>query len=155
MRSGRVGSSGLGRPSDLTSKSEEAQISSLGDKAEDILTSFNLKDNELKYDTVKGKFNNYFVKRRNTIYEQARFNSRTQGENESVDEFIADLYHLTENSGYGTLHDELVRDRIVGGIKDSKLSEELQLETTLTLDSCIIKVRQSKSIKKQQGRSKQ
>ena len=125
---------------------------SLGDKAEDILTSFSLKDEELKkYDTVKEKFENYFVKRRNTIYERARFNSRTQGENESVDEFIADLYRLAENCGYGTLHDELVRDRIVVGIKDGKLSEELQLEATLTLDSCITKVRQSESVKKQQG----
>ena len=128
----------LGRPPILTTKLEEAQIStlvySLGDKAEDILTSFNLKDDELKYDTVKGKFESYFVKRRNTIYEQARFSSRTQGENESVDEFIANLYHLAENCGYGTLHDELVRDRIVVGIKDAKLSEKLQLEADLTLD---------------------
>ena len=74
--------------SDLTSKSEEAQIStlvySLGDKTEDILTSFNLKDEELKkYDTVKGKFDSYFAKRRNTIYKRARLNSRTQGENET------------------------------------------------------------------------
>jgi hypothetical protein len=71
--------------SDLATKSEEAQIStlvySMGDKAEDILTSFNLKDDELKvYATVKGKFENYFVKRRNTIYERARFNRRSQGE---------------------------------------------------------------------------
>lgn len=139
-----------------SSTSEEAQIStlvySLGDKAEDILASFNLKEEELKkYETVKGKFESYFVKRRNTIYERARFNSRTQRENESVDEFIADLYRLAENCGYGTLHDELVRDRIVVGIRDGKLSEKLQLEADLTLDSCITKVRQSESVKKQQG----
>ena len=74
---------------------------SLGDKAEDILSSFNLKEDELKdYDTVRRKFESYFVKRRNTIYERARFNSRKQAENESVDEFIADLYRLAENCGY-------------------------------------------------------
>ena len=142
--------------SDLAIKSEEVQVStlvySLGDKAEDILTSFNLKEDELKeYATVKGKFESYFVKRRNTIYERARFNSRSQGENESVDEFIADLYRLAENCGYGTLHDELVRDRIVVGIKDGKLSEKLQLEAGLTVDSCITKVWQSESVRKQQG----
>ena len=141
--------------SDLASKTEEVQVStlvySLGDKAEDILTLFNLEAEELKkYDTVKGKFESYFEKRRNRIYERARFNSRTQRENESVEEFIADLYRLAENCGYGTLHDELVRDRIVVGIRDSKLSEELQLEADLTLDSCITKVRQSESVKKQQ-----
>ena len=141
--------------SDLANKSEEVQIStlvySLGDKAEDILTLFNLEAEELKkYDTVKGKFESYFEKRRNTIYDRARFNSRTQRENESVEEFIADLYRLAENCGYGTLHNELVRDRIVVGIRDSKLSEELQLEADLTLDSCITKVRQSESVKLKQ-----
>ena len=60
--------------SDLISKSEEAQIStliySMGDKAEDLLQSFNLSDdNAKKYKTVKEKFESYFVKRRNTIYE--------------------------------------------------------------------------------------
>ena len=43
-----------------------------------------------------------------------------------------------------------MRDRIVIGIRDSKLSEELQLEADLTLDSCIMKVQQSESVKKQQ-----
>ena len=141
--------------SDLVSKLEEVQVGmlvySLGDKAEDILTLFNLEAEELKkYDTVKGKFESYFEKRRNTIYERPRFNSHTQRENESVEEFIADLYRLAKNCGYGTLHDELVRDRTVVGIRDSKLSKELQLEAELTLDSCITKVRQSESVKKQQ-----
>ena len=141
--------------SELVNKSEETQVStlvySLGDKAEDVLASFNLKKEELaRYDTVKGKFESYFVKRRNTIYERARFNSRAQADNESVDEFIADLYRLAENCEYGTLHDELVRDRIVVGIKDGKLSEKLQLKADLTLESCITEVRQSESVKKQQ-----
>lgn len=67
--------------SDLVSKSEEVQIStlaySMGDKAEDLLQSFNLEgDDAKKYLTVKEKFESYFVKRRNTIYERARFNRR-------------------------------------------------------------------------------
>ena len=85
--------------SDLVSKSEEAQIStliySMGDKAEDLLESFNLKEDEAnKHKTVKAKFEEYFDKRCNTIYERARFNSRNQEENETVDEFIANLYRL-------------------------------------------------------------
>ena len=141
----------------LVSKSE-VQVSTLvyllGDKAEDILTLFNLEAEELKkYDTVKGKFESYFEKRRNTIYERPRFNSHTQRENESVEEFIADLYRLAKNCGYGTLHDELVRDRTVVGIRDSKLSKELQLEAELTLDSCITKVQQSEAAGRCQGRS--
>ena len=68
-----------------------------------------------------------------------------------MDEFIANLFRLAKNLGYGTLHDKLVRDRIFVGIKDGKLSEKLQLEANLTIDSCITKVWQSESVKKQQG----
>ena len=142
--------------SDLVSNSEEIQIStlvySMGDKAEDLLQSFDLKDDEAKkYPTVKGKFESYFIKRRNTIFERARFNRRKQEDSETVDEFITDLYSLAEHCGYGALRDELIRDRIVVGIKDSKLSEKLQMEPDLTLELAVTLARQSESVKKQQA----
>ena len=141
--------------SDLVSKSEEVQVStlvySMGDKAEDLLQSFNLTEADTKkYLVVREKFESYFVKRRNTIYERARFNRRKQENNETVDEFITDLYRLAENCGYGALQDELIRDRIVVGIRDGKLSEKLQMEAELTLESAVTLARQSESVKKQQ-----
>ena len=39
-------------------------------------------------------------------------------------EFITDLYRLVEHCKYGDLQDELVRNRIVVGIRDSELSEK-------------------------------
>ena len=65
--------------SDLASKSEENQVNtlvySMGDKADDVLQSFNLSEEDSKkYKTVKDKFDAHFVKRRNTIYERAKFN---------------------------------------------------------------------------------
>lgn len=48
------------------------------------------------------------------------------------------------------MHNELVRDRIVVGIKDSKLSEKLQMEPELTLETVVTLARQSESVKKQQ-----
>ena len=60
----------------------------MGDGADDILRSFGLsEEDKKKYGTVKGKFDSHFVKRRNTIFERARFNMRIQGENEPVDAF--------------------------------------------------------------------
>ena len=50
----------------------------MGDKADDLLSSFGLSDDDEKYATVKEKFDDYFVKRRNVIIERARFNSRKQ-----------------------------------------------------------------------------
>jgi len=60
---------------------------------------------------VKAKFESYFVKRCNTIYERAKFNRRKQEVNETVDEFITDLYCLVEHCDFGALHDELVQVR--------------------------------------------
>ena len=81
------------------------------------------------------------------IFESAKFNRRKQEEGEFVETFITALYAL---AGYGNLHDEMIRDRIVVGILDCKLSEKLQLDPDLTLASAVTKVRQSEAIKLQQ-----
>ena len=44
---------------------------------------------------------------------RAKFNRRKQESGESVDTFITDLYGLAEHCQFGTLHDEMIRDRIV------------------------------------------
>ena len=100
---------------------------------------------------MKAKFQSHFIKHRNTIFERARFNRRVQQEGESVDDFIIDLYSLAEHCQYGQLHDEMVRDRIVVGIKDSKLSEKLQIDNELALEKAISLARNSKSVKQQQS----
>lgn len=45
---------------------------------------------------------------------------------------------------------EPIRDRILVGIKNRKLSEQLQLDSDLTLSKAIQRVRQSETVKKQQ-----
>jgi len=48
------------------------------------------------------------------MLERAKFNLRSQKDNESVENFITDLYCLAEYCEFGTLKDDLIRDRIVG-----------------------------------------
>ena len=143
------------KASGLDTKDEEAQVNtlvySMGDDADDILRSFRLSEADgKKYDVVKGKFDRHFVKDRNVIYERARFNQRKQEEGEPVDSFITALYGLSEHCGYGELHDEMIRDRIVVGIRNPTLAEKLQLDSTLTLSKAVAAVRQAEAIKKQQ-----
>ncbi len=45
----------------------------------------------------------------------------------------------------------MIRDRIVVGIRDSKLSEKLQMDAGLTLDLAVTALRQSEAVKKQQA----
>ena len=129
--------------SELHKKSEEIQVNSLiyamGPSADDVLTTF---------DVVKLKFDQYFNVRRNVIYERAKFNQRRQEVEESAEEFITSLYCLAENCAYGALKEEMIRDRIVVGVRDTKLSEKMQLETALTLAMSVKVVRECESIKK-------
>ena len=64
----------------------------------------------------------------NVIFERAKFNRRRQEKGETVDTFIIALHTLAEHCNFGTLTDEMIRDRIVVGLLDAKLSEKLQLE---------------------------
>ena len=77
--------------------------------------------------------------------------SDSEKENESLDNFITDLFTLAQHCNYGTLHDEMVRDRIVVGLKDKTLSEKLQLEADLTLEKAINQARQKELVRQQQG----
>ncbi len=139
----------------MSEKSQEVQVNtliySMGDDADDILRSLGLTNAQMKeYDTVKGKFETNFVKRRNVIFERAKFNMRKQEESEPVDAFITDLYMLAKHYSYGNLHDEMVRDCLVVGLRNTKLSEKLQLDADLTLDKAVTEVRQAETVKKQQ-----
>jgi len=142
--------------SGLSNKSAEVQVNALiyhmGDLADDILTSFGLSDDDKKkYDVVKAKFERHFIKRRNKIYERAKFNQRRQLPGESVDDFITSLYGLVEYCEYGELREEMIRDRIVVGLQDASLSVKLQLDPELTLQNAITKVQQYETVKKQQA----
>jgi hypothetical protein len=110
----------------------------MGDEADDIMAGFGLtEEDRKKYNIVKQKFEDHFVVRRNTIFERAKFNRRVQGANESVDSFITALYGLSEYCEFDALRDEMIRDRIVVGIKDENLSFKMQVNHALTLKKAI------------------
>ena len=115
----------------------------MGEDAEDTLASTDISSaDRKKLDSVIDKFDAFFKVRKNVIFERARFNRRSQCPDESVEQFITSLYSLADSCDYGTLRDEMIRDRIVVGIRDQSLSERLQLDARLTLESAKMLVRQ-------------
>ena len=54
-----------------------------------------------------------------------------------VESFITDLHCLAEHCEFRTLKDQLIRDRIVVGLRNKQLSEKLQLDPDLTLEKVI------------------
>ncbi|CAC5366075.1 unnamed protein product [Mytilus coruscus] len=142
--------------SGLEEKAGATQVNSLiytmGPEADDIFASFDLsEENKKKYAKVKEQFDKYFIVRRNVIFERAKFNKRKQDDDEGVESFVTSLYTLTEHCGYNDLRQEMIRDRIVVGIKDSNLSLKMQLDPELTLKKATDMARQSESVKKQQA----
>ena len=126
--------------SGLSKEAEERQVSAflycLGENAEDVLVSTNISSNDKKvYGRVIAQFDMFFKVRKNTIFESARFNRRIQIDGESAEQFITCLYQLAEDCAYGDLREEMIRDLLVVGIRDSTLSERLQMDADLTLDS--------------------
>ena len=75
------------------------------------------------------------------IYKWAKFNKRVQQSTEEADSFITALYALAENCEYGELHDELLIDRLVVGLRDFSLSERMQLNKDVTLTKAVIMAR--------------
>lgn len=60
------------------------------------------------------------------------------------------LYVLIEHCDFGALRDDLLRDRVVVGIRDKKLSERMQLDIELKFKKAITMAKQSVLVRKQQ-----
>ena len=140
--------------SGLNGEDESRQVSTLlyclGEEADAVLTSTNIKEEDkTKYDAVLGKFDAFFQVRKNTIFERARFNRRNQNEGESAEQYITALYSLVETCDYGALKDEMLRDRIVVGIRNTALSEKMQTNADLTLEKAKTMVRQKEAVAEQ------
>ena len=136
-------------------ESNERQVStllySLGDTANDVLTSKNFSDEDRKkYSSVVAKFNAFFQVRKKVIFKRAKFNRRNQLPGESAEKYITALFQLVETCEYGEFEEEMLRDRIVVGMRDVALSEHMQLDSKLTLDKVKRELRQKEAVHEQQ-----
>ena len=96
----------------------------MGDVADDLLTTMNVQEETATYDELIAAFNNHFNERKNKIHARAKFNKRVQKTGEEVDSFIQDLHRIGEECQYGALKEELIRDRIVVGVTDDNSQKE-------------------------------
>ena len=101
----------------LSLRSDREQVSvflySMGDVADDILTTLGVDEEATNLNDIISAFNNHF---------------------DAVDSFIQDLYKLANECEFGGLKEELIRDRVVVGVRDDTLYNELQSKANLTLD---------------------
>jgi len=87
--------------------------------------------------TVLKMFDTYAGQYTNVIYERYIFNTRAQKSDESLDAYIRSLKDLASTCEYGDVQNQLIRDRIVCGLKDNALRKRLLREKELTLAKTI------------------
>ncbi|KAK4879606.1 hypothetical protein RN001_007752 [Aquatica leii] len=112
-----------------------------GKDALKLLNTFNFTEDEIKsIDNVTTAFENYCNPKKNVDYERFMFNKRCQQESEPFQKFLPYLKKISQICEYGTLNDEMVRDRIVLGAADLSLRERLlrieDLKLQEAVDTC-------------------
>ena len=125
---------------ELETKSEGVQVATLltviGEEARDVYSTFTdwaNEGDENKIAPVLQKFAEYCQPRKNVPFERYRFN-RTQEAGESYDQYKSALRKLAEGCDFETITpDEMLRDRLIFGIRDSKVRERLLRESKLSL----------------------
>ena len=63
----------------------------------------------------------YCTSETNIIYERYLFINRSQEASESIDTYATTLCTKAASCEFGALHDDLIRDRIVCGIRDNSV----------------------------------
>ncbi len=61
----------------------------------------------------------HFEPKTNVIYERYMFNTADLDPSENIDKYVTRLKRLSASCEYGTLENQMIRDRIVLGTKDS------------------------------------
>ncbi|XP_014261398.1 uncharacterized protein K02A2.6-like [Cimex lectularius] len=118
----------------------------MGDRAEEIYSSFSPPPSN--YEEAIKRFEDYFLPRRNIIYERAKFLKQTQG-SDSAEKFITNLHSLAKTCEWGTLNDDMILLVLIIGMNDTNISDKLQLDPALTLEKAITCLRQHEELIRQ------
>lgn len=110
-----------------------------GPQSVEVFNTFVYTDAEEKdkFDTVVLKFDEHCSQKKNETFERYVFRSRLQQPAENFDVFLTDLKLKARTCNFGVLHDSMIRDQLVFGIKDKKVRERLLRETELTLAGAV------------------
>lgn len=128
-------------------------MSAIGPEAAIIYNTFGLTEKESQsLETIKKKFEEYFIPKTNVTYERYVFNQIIQNNEESFDEFLTKLKNKIRNCDYEKLEDSILRDRIIIGIKSKTTRERLLIENDLNLQKAIDICRAAEQLKLQMNK---
>ena len=95
-------------------------------------------ESEDNIDHVLKKFDEHCEPRTQVIYERYRFNNRKQEQGENVSTYLTELRTIARNCDHESITpDEILRDRLVLGIRDDKVRERLLRTDGLSLKKAV------------------
>lgn len=102
-------------------------ITCIGHEALEVYNGLPFRDENEKNDptVILRLMEEYCVGKTNTIYERYVFNNKHQESSESVDAYVTKLRKLSLTCEFGQLADQMIRDRIVCGIKDNAVRKKV------------------------------
>ncbi|KAL1476712.1 hypothetical protein MTO96_036303 [Rhipicephalus appendiculatus] len=86
---------------------------------------------ETPYADIVSKLTAHFTPKPSAIARRFSFHKRSQQPGESIADCVADLRRLSEHCEFGVSLEDLLRDRLVCGVRDEALQRRLLAETAL------------------------
>ena len=90
------------------------------------------KPGDIPFEELVQKLEEHFSPKPSEIVERFRFHTRSRKPGESVANFIASLRALSEHCNFGTVLEDMLRDRLVCGVNDDTTQKRLLAEPNLT-----------------------
>lgn len=122
-----------------------------GEEALEVFNTFSFPEDKDKADfkKVQQKFEEYCNPRKNVVFERYKYWKTTQLD-ENISTFVTTLKQKIKTCEYpATILDDMVRDKLVFGVKDIAVKERLLRESTLTLEKALDICRASEQSKDQ------
>ena len=109
-----------------------------GPAAQQISGTFSFASDEIgKIAPLKARFAEYCEPRKNITVTRYMFNSRNQKPGESFGTYLTELRRLAQDCEFGSLANDLLKDRVVCGLADNGLREKLLQTENLDLKKCL------------------
>ena len=95
------------------------------------------KPGDKTYDELVAALKNHFNPTPSETVQRSKFHSRFRKPGETIAAFVADLRSLAEFCNFGASLDDMLRDRLVCGVNNTKIQQTLLSEKTLTLKKAL------------------
>ena len=101
-----------------------------GAKAQDVHETFEyaIDEDKVDYELVLTKFRTYCEPRKNIVFERYQFWGRNQNQGEPVDQWVTDLRTKAAKCEFRAQESDMIRDKIVFGVHDTRIKERLLRE---------------------------